>query len=217
MRMLALGLGALLFAASTAFAQEAKSPVLFVDLQKVITECQEYQDLVEAAKKSQAAKQQEFEGEVKKLQDREKQLLETTLNDRNQAWFDELRKVQREAGELQAEINYQNALQADTIARKINSLMVGAQSESRKVMKERGAFIVFISKTGKIKLDTEAQFKDEIVRRRILVSDRGADITDAVLQRMNRWYENNKTAAGDVKERTEDGEKKAAPIEKKKS
>jgi len=207
MRTLIPGLCALLFAVSVARAQGDEPKILFVDLQKVIFQCDEYNALVAAGKKAQVAKQKEFDDRVTALKEREKSLLETTLNDRTADWFEKLKAAQKEQADLIAERNYINAFMADKITRKVNSLMTGAQQESRKIMKERGAYIVLVSKTGRISLDSETQLQEEVVMRRVLCAVDSANITDEVLKRMNDWYKAHRSSTGEVGERVEPAEK----------
>ncbi len=208
MRTLIPGLCALLLTVSAARAQGEEPKILYVDLQKVIFNCDEYHALVAAGKKAQVAKQKEFDERVTALKEREKALLETTLNDRTAEWFDKLKAAQKEQADLIAERNYINALMADKITRKINSLMTGAQQESRKIMKERGAYMVLVTKTGRITLDSETQLQEEVVMRRVLCAVDSANITNEVLKRMNDWYAKHRSSTGEVGDREPAPEKK---------
>lgn len=175
--------------------------ILVIDLQRVIETCDEATDLIAALNKEKAEKQRELEGEIEKLKERERQLLELRMSDRDPDWYEKIRQVQKEANEIKADQAYFLAVANDRIARKLNALMRGAQMEARKIMKERGADMVLISKTGEIRLETDQQLKDELINRRVLCLSDDADITDAVLKRMNDWYANNKTSSGAVPER----------------
>jgi len=181
--------------------------ILVVDLQRVVETCDEATDLIAALNKEKTEKQRQLEDEIDKLKQREKELLDIHMSDRDPGWYDKIRQVQKEANEIKADQAYFLALANDRIARKLNALMRGAQMEARKIMRDRGASIVLISKTGEIRLETDQQLKDELINRRVLCLADEADITDEVLKRMNEWYANNKTSTGDVPDREEPAKK----------
>jgi len=133
--------------------------ILVVDLQRVVETCDEATDLIAALNKEKTEKQRQLEDEIDKLKQREKELLDIHMSDRDPGWYDKIRQVQKEANEIKADQAYFLALANDRIARKLNALMRGAQMEARKIMRDRGASIVLISKTVEIDAETEAQLR----------------------------------------------------------
>ena len=101
------------------------------------------------------------------------------------------------------------------IQRRINDLIIGAQQTARAIMKKRGAEIVLISRTGPIQIKDEKALQDEIIFRRVLCTQATVDITEDVLAAMDKWYEENKNAKGEIPER-EDKQASANKDEPKK-
>ena len=95
---------------------------------------------------------------------------------------------------LKAEATYFKIETSDQITRMHNALIRGAQKEARTIMKERGAKMVIMSKMGPVALETEEQWKDEIINRAVICSVKTVDITDEVRTRMNKWWAQNKPA-----------------------
>jgi hypothetical protein len=63
-------------------------------------------------------------------------------------------------------------------------------------MKERGAEIVLLTKTGPFEVGSDRDFEQELVMRRVLCCDDALDITDEVIKRMNAWYKEHRNGQG---------------------
>lgn len=210
MRKVTLTLVLVCLGLSSAYAQDVKSDILIVDVQRAIEECQEHIDLVEVLRKQIAKKKKDVAEEVQRMKIKQEDLLKVELTKRNDDWYDEVEKVLHDQGRLKAEEAYFISRLNDQLARKLNSLIRGVQQESRKVMRERGAKMVLTSKMGPIRLETQDDMKDELIRRRVIAAVDGVNITDAVIKRMNEWYaKHGKKAKRGDKDKDKKNEKKA--------
>jgi Skp family chaperone for outer membrane proteins len=167
------------------------APVLVVDVQHVIETCKEHAALVAKLKAQADAKQKQFEGEVKALQAKQKELTEKAPNMRNAQWYADLRAALLKQGELKALEAFHNVNLQDKVGRGIEALLFSAKKAAEMIRRERGAQLVIMSKMSAIKLATEEDFKDELLRRRVLAHDKksGVDITDAVIKRMDAEFD----------------------------
>lgn len=197
-------LGALAVCLVTSVARAQANDILVVDAAKAVESCDEHAALVAAVKKQADQAQKHYSGQVKSLQERQKALMETKLSLRDGKWYADVKAALAEEGRLKAvEANIKIEL-SDKIARGMQKLMISARMAASKIMRARGAKLVLVSKMGKIRLDTENDFKDELINRRVLVSARDLDITEEVIAEMNKAYKARKKAAGagDEKEPT---------------
>ena len=189
-----IGIVATCLVLSIGWAQGTKPPVegkvLVLDLQRAVEECVEHRDMIAALRKRAADKRTEIEGQITGLQTDNEELMKTSLMQRDEAWYERLKKALGEQVTLKADETYHNLSVSDELARKMNALVRGAQQEARKIMRARGAEVVVISKLTPVSLETEAQWKDELINRRVLCSVDEIDITDQVKTAMDEWYKN---------------------------
>lgn len=204
-RILGPGVLTLLVAAAAAPAEDAKScPILVVDLERVVRDCDETRDALAKLQAMQDQKKKEFAEEVAKLEDRKKQLLEkTALSERDEKWYEEFLAVAKQASELRAADALFTVQANDAVARKMDQLMKGAREAAEEIRQKRGAIMVVISKLGPIKSESKEQLDADHVFRRVLCCAREADITDEVLAAMNAWYKANRRDDGKVPPRGE--------------
>ena len=99
---------------------------------------------------------------------------------------------------LKAEEQYFVARLNDDVARRVNQLIRGAMQEARTLMKERGALLVLNSRMGRVQINSDQQMQEEGVLRRVLCAAPGTDVTDDVLTRMNKWFQENQDRSGAV-------------------
>jgi Skp family chaperone for outer membrane proteins len=189
-----IGLVATCLVLSIGWAQGTKEPVdgkvLVLDLQRAVEECDEHRDMVAALRKRAAEKKKEMEGQITTLQADNEELMKTSLTQRDEAWYERLKKALVEQVNLKVDETYHNVSVSDELARKMNALVRGAQQEARRIMRARGAELVLISKLTPVSLETEEQWKDELINRRVLCSVKEIDITDEVKAAMDEWYKN---------------------------
>ena len=188
MKKLTLALVLAGFCVPAVHAQDVKSDILIVDVQRAIEQSQEHIDLVEVLRKSIANKKKDVADEVQRMKLKQQDLLKVELTKRNDDWYTEVEKVLHDQGRLKAEEAFFISKLNDQLARKLNALIRGVQQESRAVMNERGAKMVLTSKMGAIRLETQEDMKDELIRRRVIAAVAGVDITDDVVKRMDAWY-----------------------------
>lgn len=177
--------------------------ILVCDLQRIAEGCDEALELVASLKKRSDEKRGEFQNEVLTLQAKQKDLLGKKLSERDLKWYEEYRVAVQTEAELKSKAAIFNAQMNDDIARKIDQLMKGARQEAQKVMKEKGASMVLISKMGPMVFENDQELKDEYVFRRVLCSDPAADITEEVMKRMNDWWKAHKKPDGSSSKREE--------------
>ncbi|MHC4957766.1 MAG: OmpH/Skp family outer membrane protein [Planctomycetota bacterium] len=170
--------------------QPAPTPILIVDVQHVIETCKEHAALVAGLKAQADAKQKQFEGEVKALQAKQKELTEKSPTMRDDKWYEDLRAALLKQGELKALEAFHNVNLQDKVGRGIQDLLFSAKKAAEVIRKQRGAQFVIMSKMSPIKLATEEDFKDELLRRRVLTHDKksGVDITADVIKRMDAEF-----------------------------
>ena len=168
--------------------------ILIVDLQAVIEKCDEHADLIESEKKRADAKRKEMSDEVLKVQQEQETLLKTEPGDRMQDWYENVDKLFLAQAKLKAAEASYNLKVNDRLAKGLQALIVGAQEQARKIMRDRGAELVVISKMGPVNLATEQHFRDELINRRVLCANRktGLDVTDDVRKAMNEAYKKRK-------------------------
>jgi Skp family chaperone for outer membrane proteins len=183
-----------LFVAGAARAQEATtSKVLIMDARRIIDESDEGKDFVQKLRQKMAEKEKEIIQQRQKLQEELKGILEAKLSDRNEAWYEKFREAARKEVNLKAEEMLFKQEIGDKLGRAITQIIRGAQQEARAIMKERGADVVIASKMGPITIESDQEFQQEIISRRIVCARPDIDITDEVIKRMNTWYKNNKS------------------------
>jgi len=198
---------------------EGSSPILVCDLKRVIDDCQERRGLLAKLAEEAAKKRKDLEERVAQLNEQKAELQSgTDLSERDPEWYEKYEKAVRTAMQLKLDGELAEQKFADTMARKLNQLIIGARQVATEIMSERGADLVVMSKMGPFRLENEKQLQDEILTRRVLCSKRSVDITEEVLKRMDAWYKEHRREGGEVPERTaEDGVDKPAPKDKAKA
>lgn len=189
------------FVATAARAQETgTSKVLIMDARRIIDESDEGKDFVQKLRLKMAEKEKEIVEKRQKLQEELKGILEAKLSDRNEAWYEKFREAARKEVNLKAEEMLFKQEVGDKLGRAITQIIRGAQQEARAIMKERGADVVIASKMGPITIESDQEFQQEIVSRRIVCARADIDITDEVIKRMNAWYKNQKSKVNQGKQ-----------------
>lgn len=181
------------FVATAARAQEAASKVLIMDARRIIEESDEGKDFVQKLRQQMAEKEKEINEQRQKLQEKLKVILQAKLSDRNQVWYEKFREAARQEVNLKAEQMLFKQEVGDKLGRYITQIIRGAQQEARAIMRERGADIVIASKMGAITIESDQEFQQEIISRRVICARPDIDITDEVIKRMNTWYQNQKS------------------------
>ena len=180
------------FVATAAHAQEVTSKVLIMDARRIIDESDEGKDFVQKLRQQMAEKEKEILAQRQKLQEELKDILEAKLTDRNKAWYEKFREAARQEVGLKAEQMLFKQEIGDRLGRAITQIIRGAQQEARVIMKERGADVVIASKMGAITIESDQEFQQEIISRRIVCARPDIEITEEVIKRMNAWYEGQK-------------------------
>jgi len=214
------------FLSTAAQAQDVTSKVLIMDARRIIDESDEGKEFVQKLRQQMAEKEKEIIEQRQKLQEELKGVLEAKLGDRNKAWYEKFREAARKEVSLKAEQMLFKQEIGDKLGRAITQIIRGAQQEAREIMKERGADVVIASKMGAITIESDQEFQQEIISRRVVCARPDIDITDDVIKRMNAWYADQKAKVnkGQQPERKPAGEGKvqraskeeAAKEEKKK-
>lgn len=208
--------------AVAAFAQDGKqkdkpkSMILVVDMMRAIDESDEGRAVIATLKQEMAAQKQRYTEEKAKLQEKVKVLLAAKAADRTPEYYRDLEETMEKNAKIEMENNLFMAKTGDELNRATQQLLQGVQQEARAVMKKRGAEMVLMTKTGPIELATDEDQKQELLMRRVLCYDASVDITAEVIQRMNEWYQKNKSEQGHPKREAEgaaEGEGKAAKEE----
>ncbi|MHC4547651.1 MAG: OmpH/Skp family outer membrane protein [Planctomycetota bacterium] len=175
-------------------AEEEKpaTRILVMDVQRIIDESDEGKQFVVRVRQQIAEKKREILAERQKLQQELKSILEAKLSDRNEAWYERFREAARQEVNLKAEEMLFERKVGDQLGRAITQIVRGAQQEARAIMKQRGADVVIASKMGPVTIESDQEFQQEIVSRRVVCAKKDIDITDEVIQRMNAWYREHK-------------------------
>jgi len=187
------------FVSTAAQAQDVKSKVLIMDARRIIDESDEGKDFVQKLRQQMAEKEKEILEQRQKLQEELKGILEAKLSDRNKAWYEKFREAARQEVSLKAEQMLFKQEVGDKLGRAITQIIRGAQQEARTIMKERGADVVIASKMGAITIESDQEFQQEIISRRVVCARPDIDITDEVIKRMNAWYAANKAKSNEGK------------------
>jgi len=206
--------------AAAAFAQgddQPKSRILVINLLRTIDESDEGRAVIARLKEEMASEKQRLADDAAKLQEKVKVLLAAKPADRTPEYYKELEQAMETNARLEKEKNIFMAKKGDELSRALQGLLQGAQQEARAVMKEKGADIVLLSKTGPIEVVSDQDFQQEMLMRRVLCLEDSIDITDIVIERMNDWYKKNKSMQGNPKREDEGkgGKAKETPVKVK--
>ncbi len=186
--------------AAAASGQEEKSKpksgILILSMLRAIDDSDEGRSVVTKLREEMAAQKERYTVEKTKLQEKVKQLLQLKPGDRTAEFWKQMEEAMETDARLEREKNIVLAKKGEELSRAIQQLVQGAQQEARAIMKERGAEIILLSKTGPIELMSDQDFQQEMLMRRVLCHDDSIDITDEVIRRMNKWYKENKSAQG---------------------
>ena len=175
-----------------AAAPDGQRKILIVQLRRIVDESKEGREIVGKVRAQIAKKKEQIAGEVKLLQEQVNVLMKAQLPDRDAAWYGDIKKALDKQGTLKAQEQYFVAKLNDDIARKLNNLMRGCHQEAREVMKAIGADLVVVSRMGGIQINSDKDLQDEIMFRRVLCARDGLDITNEVLKRMDKFFEDNR-------------------------
>jgi Skp family chaperone for outer membrane proteins len=177
-------------------APKSKSLVLVLSVRKIMDESDEGREFVKKLREEMLAEKQRITEGRAKLQEKLKQLQEAKIEDRNPQFWEEFRATMEAGARLEMDEKILVAQKGDALARATQQLLLGAQQEARAVMKERGAEIVLLTKTGPFEVGSDRDFEQELVMRRVLCCDDALDITDEVIKRMNAWYKEHRNGQG---------------------
>lgn len=189
--------------AAAASGQEGKSKpksgILILSMLRAIDDSDEGRSVVQKLREEMAAQKQRYTDEKAALQETVKQLLQLKPGDRTDEFWKQMEDAMEKDARLEREKNIVLAKKGEELSRALQQIVQGAQQEARAIMKERGAEMVLLSKTGPIELMSDQDFQREMLMRRVLCHDDAIDITDEVIARMNKWYKENKNAQGAAK------------------
>ncbi len=189
--------------AAAASGQEGKSKpksgILILSMLRAIDDSDEGRSVVQKLREEMAAQKQRYTDEKAALQETVKQLLQLKPGDRTDEFWKQMEDAMEKDARLEREKNIVLAKKGEELSRALQQIVQGAQQEARAIMKERGAEMVLLSKTGPIELMSDQDFQQEMLMRRVLCHDDAIDITDEVIARMNKWYKENKNAQGAAK------------------
>ena len=122
---------------------------------------------------------------------------QTQLSDHDEAYYKAIEDLVQKMGRLKSKEQAFIARQQDKIVRKMAALWMEAREISHAMMKERGAQMVMVSRTGRISFENQKQSNDELVFRRVLaIGNAEQDITGAVRDEMNKRYKQRLKAGG---------------------
>jgi Skp family chaperone for outer membrane proteins len=199
---LALGVAAITRAQDDAAAAPTVGayPVLACDFAYIVERCDEAIDFEEEFRRNRTAAEEKLKGEQSALQIRIKEIQEKTkLSERDEKTYEALKAAITDKGRLEAEIAYRNVTDQDHLQRRMQELLRGAKNLANDVMIARKAHVVLATKVGRIQLQNQKDWQDELLRRRVACHVDGVNITDAVMKMMNEEYARRKAALGDKK------------------
>ena len=183
-------------AAMPVSAQDGATTTLVMDVQRIIDDSAEGREFVIKLRQQIAEKKKDVTQRAQKLHEEVKGLMEAKLHDRDEEWYANFRAAAAKEVALKAEqVTFEREL-GDRLGRRITQIVRGAQQEARAIMKERGAEIVIASKMGPISVESDQELQREIISRRVVCARKDVDITDEVIKRMNKWWQDNKSKKG---------------------
>lgn len=195
MKQTALLLSAILFALGITAITRAQgdaapaSKILICDFAYIVENCDEARDIQEKFQKARSDAETKLKTEQQKLQLRIKEIQEKTkLSDRDDKVYEALKKAIEDEGALKAAVAYRNVTDQDFIQRQMQELLRGAKQFANDTMVARGADMVLATKVGKIQLENQSDWQDEMLRRRVVCYKEGVNITDIVMKMMNDEY-----------------------------
>ncbi len=182
------------FLCTATVARAADKPkILVVNLQRLIDESEEGKRFIKKLQNEVADKKEAMKKEVMVLQERQRDLMKVESSNRTPKWYEDVRDLFERIAGIKAKEQYFIAKKNDDIARAVTQLVQGARTEARTIMSKRGAWMVLISRTGPLNINSEAGLKEEISQRRVLCAVPQIDITDEVLKAMNKWFRENRS------------------------
>jgi Skp family chaperone for outer membrane proteins len=184
---------------------KSKSGILILNMLRAIDDSDEGRSVVTKLREEMATQKQRYTDEKTKLQETVKQLLQLKPSERTPEFWKQMEEAMETDARLEREKNIVLAKKGEELSRALQQIVQGAQQEARAIMKERGAEIVLLSKTGPIELMSDQDFQQEMLMRRVLCHDDAVDITGEVIERMNKWYKENKSAQGAPKREGAEG------------
>jgi len=196
---LALGLTAISRAQDGMKAEPAVGAhkVLICDFAQIVDQCTENKDTEEVFLRDRTAADKKLKVEQDAIQVRIRDLQKTTdISDRDNKFYDALKKAITDKGALDAEIGYRNLRDQDFLVRNTQELLRGARTFANDLMIARNADIVLATKVGRIQMENKQEWQDEMARRRVVCHVDDVDITQAVMKMMNDEYARRKAAAG---------------------
>ena len=168
-------------------------PVLICDFAKCVDKTEEARDMFEEWKKQREKTEKDLKAKAGELQKRIEEIKrQTKLSERDKALYERLKKAIEDKGKLEGQVAYLNITSQDFFARRMQELMWGARAVAKDIMAKRGAQLVIGTKTGKLLLENQQDLQEEMLRRRVLCHADGADITQAVMDELNREYAERK-------------------------
>jgi len=172
--------------------------VLVVDLGKIVDQCDEAIDKLNALQAEAVEAGKKYQAKVSEVRLQQEALAkQTQLSDHDEAYYKAIEDLVQQMGRLKSKEQAFNARQQDKIVRKMAALWMEAREISHSMMKKRGAQMVMVSRTGRISFENQKQSNDELVFRRVLaISSADQDITSAVMAEMNERYKQRLKAGG---------------------
>ena len=94
--------GCLALSVSWGQGNQVGPDILILDLRKAVDDCDEHADLVGGLRKKADQLRAQYTGEVRKLQEEQKELLKKTLSMRGADWYRDVEKSLRKEGQFKA-------------------------------------------------------------------------------------------------------------------
>ncbi|MFQ5843570.1 MAG: OmpH family outer membrane protein [Planctomycetota bacterium] len=202
-RMVPLLIVIVLFALAWGAEQAGGPPLLLVQVQRVVEGCDEAKDSVAELRREKAQTEKAFTERIRKLKEQADELKKTQLNDRDETFLSALYELEFERGKLKAEWARKLIEFSDRELRVLKAILQDVKSAAEEVMVQRGAEIVFASRLDQVNVTREQDLAQEYVSRRVLAwRDPKADVTQDVLDLLNKWYAQRKKPGGGRADRT---------------
>ena len=196
---------AALFMLATAAPAVAQDKVLVIDVERVIDTTEEGRELVGKLKERVAEEEKRLQSAAKALQERKKALMTSKLDDKTPEYYELLKKALADHAQLEVDRQFFIMKLKDQIARRTNDIMRGAIQEARRIMRERGADVVISSRMTRFQVDSDKQFVDDLVVRRVICAKKGTEITKEVIKALDDSYRERKRAREEPIKRTAKG------------
>lgn len=167
--------------------------VLVLDLQRAVETCDEAREVTEELARKRAEEQKAIDQQRKELSEQQAALKKKAIQDLVDEDIKKIRELNERIGALTGQAEEFNVRISLRLMSQYQALWQDAQRFAREIMKERGAEVVILSRTGLLRLGNDDQLSQEYLLRRAIPADEEAqDITEDVIGRMNADYKGRK-------------------------